>query len=486
MTFDPFRHGILLNPLVRLTLLACICVAPPLAALAQTNAPAKSSPVAQGPSPALPAAAQDLFDKGLIAARIPDYLQAINYFEQARAVVPLAPEILYNLGLAESKIPGRELRAICWFAAYLDTSPTPANAPAVKQEIDELDVRSHSNLSRIIRSLQEIVNKIPLAGNREAPLQEVALLWLEVGDMSNARLIIDAAEPAVKLEIAHDVVFGGFPLNPDKIGIAKSLVLEVGSDMCKNIVGNQVDVMMVVKKLADADDIDGALNLLQQCRSSTGYTPEYTGDAWIAVARAQSKKKDWNAVRGSLVESRKDPSWNPVNDSGADTLYADMGDFSEAQKVVDLYATMTGNRRLDFETYIFFAQVQHGDLPGARKTAASYCAVTAPTTDLYYCNYMENSLHQLDAGNIANISPLFEDPLNRQPASPRSIQASNWTDEEINQLSVPLFTDVSGFLQSQQSDDPQIFANQLGITALDLVREQLKVEEMLKNQAQER
>src|ERR1700694_2138823 len=66
-----------------------------------------------------PPAAQEALNKGIIAAKLPDYLLAIHYFEEARKIATKAPVIYLNMGLAESRIPGRELRAIAWFGAYL-------------------------------------------------------------------------------------------------------------------------------------------------------------------------------------------------------------------------------------------------------------------------------------------------------------------------------------------------------------------------------
>src|SRR5438034_5695252 len=71
------------------------------------------------PPKALPPEAQEAISKGVIAAKQQDYLLAIRYFEEARKAAPAATEIFYDLGLAESKIPGRELRAMAWFGAYL-------------------------------------------------------------------------------------------------------------------------------------------------------------------------------------------------------------------------------------------------------------------------------------------------------------------------------------------------------------------------------
>lgn len=55
---------------------------------------------------ALSADAQGAIKKGIIAAKAQDYLLAILYFRDALRVAPGAPEIYYDLGLAESKNVG--------------------------------------------------------------------------------------------------------------------------------------------------------------------------------------------------------------------------------------------------------------------------------------------------------------------------------------------------------------------------------------------
>lgn len=57
----------------------------------------------KAPAP-LPPAAQEALDKGLIATKVPDYLLAIRFFEEARTLAPEAPIIYLNLGLAEFEI----------------------------------------------------------------------------------------------------------------------------------------------------------------------------------------------------------------------------------------------------------------------------------------------------------------------------------------------------------------------------------------------
>src|SRR4029079_3179532 len=94
----------------------------------------------------LPPDALDAFNKGVIAAKQnKNYPLAISYFQDARRLAPGVPMIYLNLGLAESKIPGRELRAIAWLGAYLEANPNAPNADAVKEQIDVLDVKSRDN-----------------------------------------------------------------------------------------------------------------------------------------------------------------------------------------------------------------------------------------------------------------------------------------------------------------------------------------------------
>jgi hypothetical protein len=180
-----------------LTVAICLGFAQPLAALAQTTAPA-----------ALPPAAQEALNKGIIAAKVPDYLLAIRYFEEARKLAPTAPLVVLNLGLAESKIPGRELRAIASFGAYLAAFPDAPNAAAVREQMDALDVKSQSNLSHLIKVAQDAAGQIPEntqgtdivkcrgRDNRyifaewrdtQRMLYEVSLLWASSGDTARAQ-----------------------------------------------------------------------------------------------------------------------------------------------------------------------------------------------------------------------------------------------------------------------------------------------------------
>lgn len=85
----------------------------------------------------LPDKAQKAMNLGMAAAEKKDYLQAIRHFQDARAEVPEAPEVLFNIALAESKVPGREVRAIVWFGAYLAAYPYAEKADAGKSELQK-------------------------------------------------------------------------------------------------------------------------------------------------------------------------------------------------------------------------------------------------------------------------------------------------------------------------------------------------------------
>jgi hypothetical protein len=109
----------------------------------------------------LPEQAQQAVDKGKIAAGNKDWALASDYFNRARQAAPLQPEPLYYLGLAETQIPGRELRAIAWLEAYLMLAPRDAEAVKVRKlVINEMEVRAQSRLDRVYQLAQQLADKM--------------------------------------------------------------------------------------------------------------------------------------------------------------------------------------------------------------------------------------------------------------------------------------------------------------------------------------
>jgi hypothetical protein len=159
-----------------LILLICVSLAQPFAALAQTNAPA------------LPPAAQEAFDKGIMAAREQGYLVAIRYLQEARKLAPQAPQIFRSLGAVEAKIPGRELRSIAWYGAYLAALPQAPDAADVKNEIVRLNIRNQIALSGLIKSVQDAASQL---SDYDPQLTVVSRLWADAGDIGGAQKTTD-------------------------------------------------------------------------------------------------------------------------------------------------------------------------------------------------------------------------------------------------------------------------------------------------------
>lgn len=117
------------------------------------------------PAP-LRADAQDAVTRGIAAAQAGDFPVALKALGDARLMAPYAPEVFFNLGVAESKMPGRELRAIAWFGAYLTADPywPPAKKEAVLQQMSALMERDQENLVKWLQLVQNDTPKILGAG----------------------------------------------------------------------------------------------------------------------------------------------------------------------------------------------------------------------------------------------------------------------------------------------------------------------------------
>jgi hypothetical protein len=210
--------------------LILLIVNAPNAGWGQASAPA-ASPVQ------LPPAAQEALNKGIIAAKVPDYLLAIRYFEEARTLAPQAPIVFMNLGIAESKIPGRELRAIAWLAAYLAASPDAPNAAAVKEQIAVLEVRNQSNVSRLIKSIEHPANQTTSPNKllftvdqlNLINLRSVAQLWAKAGDITaalrSAKLITGNAYADIYRSNAHRAIAEAQAAAGDIVGAKKTAAL---------------------------------------------------------------------------------------------------------------------------------------------------------------------------------------------------------------------------------------------------------------------
>jgi|GEM_PF-631904 len=166
------RHS-MPKSILMFTLLVSVSFCSPLVHAADRNVP-------------LPLEARQAFDKGMAAVEQKEWPTAIRYFLKAQEVEPYAPEVLFNLGLAESKVPGRELRAMAWFQAYLLAAPTAANAEAVRREITALKVRVQGTLDRLVAGAIQMAGGMPVDDDRQYAFSVVAHAQARTGDFDGA------------------------------------------------------------------------------------------------------------------------------------------------------------------------------------------------------------------------------------------------------------------------------------------------------------
>ena len=388
--FNLHQHSpvpILRRSLRLLMIVVCLSFAQPLTAPAQANAAAL-----------LPPAAQAALDKGIIAAKVPDYPLAIRFFEEARKIAPTAPVIFMNLGIAESKMPGRELRAITWFGAYLAALSDAPNAAAVKEQIAVLEVKNLSNISRLIKAVQDTATQVT-GDSKDLNLVYVAGLWAKAGDIAaalrTAELIGDRRGQAQQHIAAVQAKAG------DIAGAQKTAGLIQQPPYL-------VDAQLAV---ADAqirtDDIAAAqATLASALRTADLIKVPYEkmrnqikiAEVQIAAADSAGARKTLAAAlrTGNLTEKG---SWAPYFSIA--TAQVKAGDIAGALKAADLI--QDGYQKSDAQQAIAKAQIATGDFPGAQKTLASSLRTIAPLPDASVRNARLTILGwtQLDVGDIA-------------------------------------------------------------------------------------
>jgi hypothetical protein len=326
-------HGLLRVLIVTL----CLSLVQPFAAVAQANTPAP-----------LPPAAQEVFDKGIVAAREQGYIVAIRYLQDARKLAPQAPQIFRSLGAVEARIPGRELRAMAWYGAYLAALPNAPDAAEVKKEIVRLEVKSQINISGLIRQVQDAASQMSSAYDRDKSLRDVAGLWAKAGDISAALKTVDL------------------------IGLAPNFAAELEKGRA---------LQSIASVQAFNGDIAGAKKTAESIREAI-----YKCQTQRNIAEAQLKAGDDAGAQSTLAAARKTADLIDVRTDGNSQFYelievakaqAEVGDIRGAQQTMEPVADQADKMAKESPTEakdhgelaIVKAQVKGGDLAGAFKTA---------------------------------------------------------------------------------------------------------------------
>ena len=445
----------------RITATACLLFLLALAPLA----------FAQQAVPALQPAAAAALDKGIKEAEGKDYVPAIQDFQDARKIAGNDPRILLDLGLAEAQIPGRELRAISWFAAYLATAPGASNAAAVQQEIKTLDAASKSSVARLVKLLQataeEIPSKLPdwsvtgMVGHvdRGENIERVAALWVEAGDLSQALSLAAKLTDENRARLADDLLPTGHPaeirslmagrkcsgtvldaerwaashlqIDPTKAPVDNPWFFDIGLVTPST---DYADVSYVAEDAAEHGNAGLALEILQPCVASGLGTMA----AWSAIAKTQFEQGDAKGARESLARALNGtrPFFGTDHYVAVTCLQAQMADFTDADKTANKIADLVrqhpiikypdvfdiaAQQRADIafsEGCIAGAYLLRGNIPAAQAAAARIPAAPAgetdEQTDLVQLNIARAQLIRGDKDGAQKTAALIRDPAKRE------------------------------------------------------------------------
>ncbi len=348
----------------------------------------------------LPPLAQAAVDNGIAAAKAQDYLLAVRYFEEARKVAPRAPEIYYDLGLAEAKIPGRELRAIAWFESYLAADKGAANAVAVRSLVSALDTRSQENIANLLNSARQAAT----SNSRDESftpyfLSEVARVAAEAGNVSFALQTVDLLSSATdKAKTLKNIAcaqadggdFTGAVTNAaaiqDQYWRASTLI-HIGAEQTK--AGDFSGALQTVQMM-QPDEKNGLRTVIARAQAEAGKAadalqtaetiqePQAKIGALLDIANAQVKRRITAGAKQTLSLALKAASLvTNVSDraslmSRIADVQVDAGDISGAKQTLvyalsDAHLVSNADLKATAEVMaaIALVQVKAGDAAGA-------------------------------------------------------------------------------------------------------------------------
>ena len=398
----------------------------------------------------LPPEAQAALNKGIMAAKQQEWEIAIRSFQEARKTAPDAPEVFYNLGLAESKMPGRELRAIAWFGAYLSATTNAPNAAAVKDKIAELQIKNEGNTSRLIKQMQDAASQMEW-GSRNGGLSYVAYLWADAGDILAALKTVDLMEDRDKDGMVKEGIASTQARNGDITGAQKTA----------NLIQHGENSSHAQRTIAEAQIKAGDIAGAQKTLASAQKNADLEKDAYSKsrsrslIAKAQIKAGDTAGAQKTLASAQKAAEFikHATWKNGAQQ------DISDAAKA------------------IAEAQATSGDIAGAQKTAALI-------KDASYKRYAQAVIAEAQAaGIIITPNSTRQSTSDTQPSIQPVITVSDWLKKLDDDLNTEPFLDLTGYLKSLPPSDKlwNVFESLLK-TAQKIVTAQNVIHKMLKPQ----
>lgn len=330
--------------------------------------------------------AREAINKGITAAKVSDYLLAIRYFEEARKIAPQSPEIFYNLGLAESKIPGRELRAISWLGAYLSANANAPNAAAVKDLITELNKKNKINTLGMLDMLEDVLKQSSTWEN----IGMAAELRIKVGDITGAKKIINGYDvnggsggPEIKYGVELKIIQSQITAGDTSGALAtlRSAVKIANLFYGKEKISALLILASLQMKLRDSaiarNTFIKTINLVDSIWGKAEW--RVTQAVFLTdIANVQFKAGDISGGKNTLKTAlnivelleNKDPKNNLRSDIAL--VYIEQGDIEQAEKIIEKIGTSiylpTYYKRHVQEAIVEYKKMK-GDLAGALKTA---------------------------------------------------------------------------------------------------------------------
>jgi tetratricopeptide (TPR) repeat protein len=356
---------------------------------------------AQERQSSLPPLARTALENGLAAAKQQDWATAVKFFQEAQHQAPLTPEVLFDLGLAESKISGRELRAMAWFEAYLALNPNAANRPQVERELANLKSHVDEAVEKIIQTAQSMAMELSPKDGKDKLLYDVAHMRVLSGNVSGARLVAGLiADNAYQSKVYADVANAEKGTLTEKEARSTFFVpayLAIAAEQGRRgdaAGARQSEAVALKTAAASSYPLDRALMYVEiaeeQAKRGDLFAAEssevqvYNAVALIDASREGDRDDVYVrlaselAGRGNFAMASQTTTMIKSESKISHVLaeiardLAHRGNFSEARKA----AKMANEEESDACVIIAEEQATHGDLAAARHTLADALAVT--------------------------------------------------------------------------------------------------------------
>ncbi len=377
-----------------------------------------------------PTPGPDLVSQGLAAVQTGDFQAADDDFRDA--VQSSGPGAYHAVGSAEAAIPGRELRAVCWLAAYLAVQPEGPDAAETRAIITRLMTRHRE---KTLQRIQEFADHGPPSPASRGTA--ISNPYLQAPQWDNG---------PTRAQEAHEQVLRGFAGrwvetgDYDAVRRVMDMMGKIGwyvpvSDACTYLVRAECDE--AARRFAAGDTEDAARLLADaQKDASMKFAGIYSDPerpygiamAQLQMARELVAKGKFDDAR-HFIEMTSDEPDGRINDDTRGSIATTKIVLARAQlKAGDregARATLTDAARIAFtvtktgsplklETLrdVANAQIDAGDLEDARAalTAAVPLVVIYNDPDHARLNIVTDQLKAGDKDGAQKTAALMTDP----------------------------------------------------------------------------